>query len=265
MQQFAQVGFPELYERELVQPLFQPWAEHLVRTLDIAPNDRVLDVACGTGIVARVAQRFVDAAGYVAGVDVNPAMLAVARAVAPGIDWRVGDAAALPFAAGEHFDVIACQQGLQFFPDRTAAAAEMRRALAAGGRLAVSTWRSDDEMPVLRELRRIAEHRVGPIVDRRHSLADGLELEHLLIRAGFREVRIEALTRTIRFVDGSAFAYLNAMALIGMSEGARNLTDEARAEALDSIVAESQTVVATHSDQLGFAYEIGANVAIAAG
>jgi ubiquinone/menaquinone biosynthesis C-methylase UbiE len=264
MQQFAQIGFPELYERELVKPLFEPWAQRLVRALDLAPDDRFLDVACGTGIVARIAQTHIDAASSVVGVDVNPAMLEVARRIAPDIDWRSGDAATLPVTADEQFDAIACQQGLQFFPDRDRAAAEMRRVLAPGGRLAVSTWRSDDEMPVLRELRAIAEQRVGPINDRRHSLARSDELEQLLQRVGFRDVRVEANTQTIRFSDGSAFVFLNAMALVGMSAGARDLTDEARAELVNAITADSQQVIDANSDHAGFAYEIGANIAMAA-
>lgn len=261
MRQFAQIGFPELYERELVGPLFQPWAEHLVRVLKVGPKDRVLDVACGTGIVARSAVR--QSAARVVGIDVNPAMIGVAARIAPEIEWRAGDAKALPLAAGEQFDVVACQQGVQFFPDRDGALAEMRRALVPGGRFGISAWRDDEEMPVLRELRRIAERHVGPIVDRRHSLHDAKELTRLLERAGFREIRVEPLTKTVHFKDGSAFVYLNAMALVGMSGRAKELDDDAKAEMVRTVMADSQDLVTTHSGSDGFAFEIGANVATA--
>jgi ubiquinone/menaquinone biosynthesis C-methylase UbiE len=132
----GQASFPEMYERWLVGPLFRPWAEVTFEELKLFPGDRVLDIACGTGIVARVARERLGAAGYVVGIDINVEMLAVARTVAPGIDWRVGNASGLPLHESEQFDVIVCQQGLQFFPDKRAAAAEMRRALAQGGRLA---------------------------------------------------------------------------------------------------------------------------------
>ena len=153
-----QVSFPEMYERWLVGPLFRPWAELTLDELKLSPGDRLLDIACGTGIVARVAKQRLGDTGQVVGVDVSSDMLAVARNVAPDIDWREGNAASLPLNEGEQFDIVVCQQGLQFFTDKTAAIAQMRRALAEHGRLAVATWRSDEEMHFLRELRRVAEH-----------------------------------------------------------------------------------------------------------
>jgi SAM-dependent methyltransferase len=97
----------------------------------------VLDVACGTGIVAR---RAAARGARVVGVDRNAQMLAVARATAPAIEWIEADASALPLA-DDAFDHVLCQQGLQFMPDPAAAVAEMRRVLAPGGRLALSVWR----------------------------------------------------------------------------------------------------------------------------
>ena len=163
-----QASFPEMYEHWLVGPLFRPWAEMTLDEVRLSPDDRVLDIACGTGIMARVAKERLGDAGYVVGIDISPDMLAVARAVAPSIDWREGNASALPLHHGEQFDIVVCQQGLQFVSDKPAAAAQMRRALAKGGRLAVATWRSDDEIPFMRELRRVAERHLGAIVDQRH-------------------------------------------------------------------------------------------------
>ena len=152
---FGRATFPELYEKTLVPALFRPWAELMLQRAAPQRGARVLDVACGTGIVARLARERLGNGAKVVGVDVAPPMIAMARSVAPEIDWRVGDAGALPLEAGEQFDLVVCQQGLQFFPDRAAAAREMHRALAPDGRLAVSTWRPDEESPVLLELRRI--------------------------------------------------------------------------------------------------------------
>ncbi|WGR98602.1 methyltransferase domain-containing protein [Bradyrhizobium sp. ISRA443] len=175
----TQASFPEMYERWLVGPLFRPWAEAILAQVGLSPGDRILDVACGTGVVARVARERLGDAGHVVGVDVSPDMLAVARAVAPRIDWREGNATALPLRDGEQFEIVVCQQGLQFFPDKPAAAAQMRRALAKGGRLAIATWRSDDEIPFVRELRRVAERHVGAVVDQRHGFGDAAPLEVL--------------------------------------------------------------------------------------
>ncbi|TJW75951.1 MAG: methyltransferase domain-containing protein, partial [Mesorhizobium sp.] len=105
----GQASFPEMYERWLVGPLFRPWAEVTFDEVKLAPGHRVLDIACGTGIVARVARERLGAAGYVAGIDISPDMLAVARGVAPDIDWRAGNALALPLGDGEQFDVVVCQ------------------------------------------------------------------------------------------------------------------------------------------------------------
>jgi ubiquinone/menaquinone biosynthesis C-methylase UbiE len=135
-------SLPELYERFLVEPLFRPFAEELLNRASLRPQDRLLDVACGTGIVARLAQQVIRAPGVVVAVDASPGMLAVARSVAPAIEWREGDAARLPFASDPSFDVVTCHQGLQFFRDKPAALQEMHRVLAPGGRLAIGTWRS---------------------------------------------------------------------------------------------------------------------------
>jgi ubiquinone/menaquinone biosynthesis C-methylase UbiE len=265
MLQVAQMGFPEMYERALVVPLFQPWAEHLVSQVGIAPGESVLDVACGTGIVARIARERVGPAGRVVGIDVNAAMLAVARSVAPDVDWREGDAGSLPVGDSERFDVVVCQQGLQFFPDRVTALSEMRRVLVPGGRIGLSTWRSDEESTVLRELRRVAERHVGQIVDRRHGYHDPHDLEKLMMDAGFDDVKVERVSQIMRFDDGAAFVHLNAMALIGMSSRAKDLGEADRAQTLAAIVSGSRAILARNTDASGFSYAITANVATALG
>src|SRR4051794_20618023 len=118
----------EIYEEYLVPAIFGPWASLVV---DLAPpclGDRVLDAACGTGIVARAAATRVGPTGAVIGVDLNAAMLAIARSMAIGhkaVDWVEGSVDNLNFP-GESFDIVYCQLGLQYFPDRVAALREMR-------------------------------------------------------------------------------------------------------------------------------------------
>ena len=261
--QLAHLSIPEIFEQGLVGPLFRPWVDPLLDEVRLATGDRVLDVACGTGIVARVARERLGGAAAIVGVDVSAPMLAVARRVAPSIDWREGDAGALPRRDGEQFDVVLCQQGLQFFPDRAAAAREMHRALADGGRLAVSTWRRDDETPFWRELRRVAERRLGPIVDRRYSFAESAPLEALIRDAGFRDVRSKTVTRPIHFDDGSVFVRLNAAALVGMSAGAKEMSDDERRQLADAIARDSDEIARAHSDQSGLTFEASINVATA--
>jgi ubiquinone/menaquinone biosynthesis C-methylase UbiE len=126
----------EAYEATFVPAFFAQWAPHLLDAAGVGPGHRVLDVACGTGIVARGAFDRVGPSGTVVGVDANEAMLAVARRVQPRIEWRLGDAADLPVADSE-FDVAVCQMAMMFFPDPVAALRELARAVGPGGTVGV--------------------------------------------------------------------------------------------------------------------------------
>jgi len=125
----------QAYEATFVPAFFAQWVPPLCASAGVACGTRVLDVACGTGIVARTAAEIAGPSAVV-GVDLNEAMLKVARAVRPDIDWRQGDATALRLA-DRSFDVVLCQMAMMFFPDRAAAVGEMARVARPGGRVAV--------------------------------------------------------------------------------------------------------------------------------
>ena len=129
----------EVYESSFVPAIFAEWAPHLVEAAGVAAGQSVLDVACGTGVVARTAADRMGGRGRVTGLDVNEGMLTVAGRLRPDIEWRLGDAADLPFEDGS-FDVVLCQSALMFFPDRTAALREMARVASPGGTVAVQVW-----------------------------------------------------------------------------------------------------------------------------
>jgi len=135
----------ELYERYPARYILGPWAPLLVDAARLAAGDRALDVACGTGVVARIAAQRVGPGGRVVGVDLNRTMIAVAGSlpapVGAPIEWLERNAADLQLPDAS-FDVVLCQQGLQFFPDKLAALREMCRVLNHGGRLALSVWNS---------------------------------------------------------------------------------------------------------------------------
>lgn len=256
--------FPELYERHLVGPLFRPWAERLLERVPLAAGARVLDVACGTGIAARLARERVGERGRVVGVDRNAAMLAVARSIEPAIDWREGDAAALPLADDERFDAVLCHQGVQFFPDRAAAARAMHAALAPDGWLAVGVWRSLGENGLFHDLARAAEPFVGPVRDGRHGFTDADALARLLTDAGFADVRVEAMTLETRFeTDGAELVRLNANALLGMSEAGKAMADAERAAMAARIAEASLPELERYRDGGAIAFRTSANVATA--
>src|SRR6516164_10602557 len=136
---------PENYQRYLVPSIFGPWAKDLVEIAGLKPGERVLDIARGTGIVARTAALTLGSGGGIIGLDVSAPMLAAARSAAAAeglsIKWQEGSAVKLALIDAT-CDVVLCQQGLQFFPDRPAALREMHRVLRSGGRLVLSVWTS---------------------------------------------------------------------------------------------------------------------------
>jgi ubiquinone/menaquinone biosynthesis C-methylase UbiE len=253
----------DMYERVLVEPLFRPWVDDLLDRVKPVAGDRVLDVACGTGIVARVAKERLGRDAVVVGIDASEQMLAVARRVAPDVEWRQGNAIALPLGPGEQFDVLTCQQGVQFFPDKPAAAREMRRALASGGRLAIATWRPVEESPLFKALHELSERHLGPVVDQRHAFGIATQLESLLQDAGFRDVRVETVTRTIHLRDTAVFLQMNANAIVGMSPAARALDDAERGRLAAAIAADSQQLATHYDDGAGLVFDLGTNVATA--
>jgi ubiquinone/menaquinone biosynthesis C-methylase UbiE len=151
----------EAYESAFVPALFEPWARIVVDAAGVREGDRVLDVACGTGIVARVAADRAGPKGSVVGIDRNPAMLAVAKRLRPDIEWREGDASGLPFLA-RSFDIVVCQAALMFFPDPRASLKEMARAVKDDGTVAIHVWERLQDQPAYRPFIDVAARSAGP-------------------------------------------------------------------------------------------------------
>ena len=134
------------YQEVLVPALMQEWAPRVADAAGISPGDRVLDVACGTGVLTREVAGRAGPGGAVTGLDLSPEMLAVAARLSPELRWQQGSADALPFP-DQSFDAVVSQFGLMFFPDPVAGLREMVRVLVPGGRLAVAVWGSLDVTP----------------------------------------------------------------------------------------------------------------------
>jgi ubiquinone/menaquinone biosynthesis C-methylase UbiE len=194
----------ELYQRYLVPAITTKWADDLVHRAQLRAGEDVLDVACGTGVVARLAARKVTP-GHVTGLDLNSAMLVVARNVSNGgepISWKEGSALDLPFPSG-HFDVVLCQLGLQFFPDQPKALHEMRRVVLDAGRVALSVYSPIERTPGANAFVRALDEVLGPEASRikrgEHSFASPAQFEKLLHDAGFGTVEVHTVVQTIVF------------------------------------------------------------------
>ena len=232
----------ESYERHLVPRLFAPWASVLLGVAEPQRGERVLDVACGTGVVARAAAPMVSREGSVSGLDLDASNVAVARRVAERenltISWHTGRAEELPFAEAT-FDVVVCQFGLMFFLDRSAALREMCRVLKPRGRLVLSAWRSLDRHPFHQALHEATLSRLGTsTVASVFSLGDADQLRGLVQDAGFHHVRVVQKTVESHFPHGDELvefelgfdpARAPALRHLDRSEQQR-LMDELRAE-----------------------------------
>lgn len=202
---------PENYERYFVPAIGEPLAADLIAMGELGAGVSVLDVACGTGIVARCAAGLVGSTGIVAGLDINPGMLAVARSVTPSgisIDWREGRAESLPFA-GSEFDAVFCQLGAQFFADKVAALREMRRVMTPGGRVLVSTPGPTPELfGVLAEA--LALHvsvEAAQFVHQVFSLDDPAWVRGVFRDAGFEQAAVQRPVRTLHLPAPADFLW----------------------------------------------------------
>lgn len=202
----------ENYQRFFVPAIATPVSESLLRTAALQPGERVVDVACGTGIVTRAAAEAVGPTGAVTGVDVAPDMIGVAKATpaptAPPIEWHEADAADLPLP-DDSYDVALCQMGLMFMEDRAGALAEMRRVLRPGGRVVVNTPGAIQRPFELMEEAIVAHisPELGGFVRAVFSMHDPDELAGLLREAGFEDVSATVETTTLQLPGPAEFLW----------------------------------------------------------
>jgi ubiquinone/menaquinone biosynthesis C-methylase UbiE len=192
----------ELYQRYLVPAITAKWAQNLINRVQLRAEESVLDVACGTGVVARLAAK---SRAKVTGLDLNAGMLAVARGLpseGTSIEWMEGSALDLPFPPGS-FNAVFCQLGLQFFPDQGRALREMRRVLKRSGRAALSVYSSIQRTPGADAFVIALDDVLGAGASRikrgEHSFAGSTQLEILLKDAGFSAIDVQTVVQTIAF------------------------------------------------------------------
>lgn len=228
----------EVYESCFVPAIFGAWAGPVADAAGIRRGDRVLDVGCGTGVLAREALGRVGQDGHVVGLDLNEGMLAVAARSEPDVEWRLGDAASLPFEDAT-FDVVVSQFALMYFPDRVASLRETWRTLAPGGRLAIAAWASIDHAPGYERLVDIAARRCGreaaDVLAAPFVLGDRAELAGLFAGSGIPGAEISLHEGSIRFPSVQEFIRIEV-------EGSP-LADMVGDEEMQALTGESETAL----------------------
>jgi SAM-dependent methyltransferase len=246
---------PVAYEKHLVPRLFEQLAERVVALAGARSGADGLDVACGTGAVAR---RLAAAGVRVTGVDLNADMLAMARSLEPGVTWAEGDAQALPFPPAS-FDLATCQQGLQFMPDAGAALRSIHGVLRPGGRLAVALWRPLHTSPGFDKLTDALDRHIGPdagdVLRGPFALGDPEPVLALVEAAGFVDVGIHNHCHAAHFES--------AEDLVRSEIASTPLADAARSwppEAIPNLIADVTATLADYIAQDGVLFPICAYV-----
>lgn len=187
--------------RRFGNKIMEPWTDDLIRSAGCRDGDRVLDVACGTGTIANHINLISGKLCTITGIDINEGMLSVARQN-PQIEWHQGSATDLPFEPGS-FEVVLCQQGLQYFPDRGVAMREMARVLSPGGRLALNVWGALERQPfhaaLIDGIGEFLGAEARAAFDAAFSLNTVEELRRLANDAGLQNVRVRFEHRTLRY------------------------------------------------------------------
>lgn len=241
----------QVYEDLLAARMFEPWAERLLDQVGASAGQDVIDIACGTGSVARLAAARVGETGSVVGTDLSATMLAIARGKppvegGPPICYRECPADALD-VADTGFDLVICQHGLQFFPDRRGALLEMRRVARPGARLGLAVWSEIDLCPPLAGLANALEEVLGG------EAADGFRsgpwgfpdpdlLRVEIEAAGFSDVRVVVESLPITF-EGGAEQLLATVAAAPVGEAVAALGPDGRADLVRAVEREVASIV----------------------
>ena len=190
------------YESLFVPALFEAWTKHLVDGAEIRKGSSVLDVACGTGVLARSALAVAGPTGRIVGADPAPGMLAAAKEIEPLIEWVLCSAESLD-ASDQEFDCVISQFGMMFFQDRQKSADEMFRVLKPGGTLAIAVWRSVEHNPAYGDIIAVLEEQVGTAAADAlrlpYSLGDAGSVTAVLENSGFTDITVKEKVETARF------------------------------------------------------------------
>jgi ubiquinone/menaquinone biosynthesis C-methylase UbiE len=200
----------EIYETFFLPALFAQWPERLADCAQIKSGQRALDVACGTGVLARHLATRVGEETLVSGLDINAGMLAVAQQQSLNIHWQQGEVEHLPYQDHE-FDAVFCQFGLMFFNDRRRAIQEMRRVLRPQGQLVIAVWDSLENTPgyaaITELLQQLFSDEVANEIRAPYTLGDRQMLTALFESAGVTDMEITTHQGIARFKSINDWIY----------------------------------------------------------
>ncbi|MFZ6005851.1 MAG: class I SAM-dependent methyltransferase [Actinomycetota bacterium] len=256
----------EVYDQEVVTGIFGEWTPALVSTAAPVSGERVLDLACGSGGVTRLLASRVAPGGSVVAVDLSPAMLDVARARGVdgvAVEWHQASAEQLPLP-DDDVDLITCQQGLQFFPDKASAAAEMARVLRPGGRIALSVWCGLDSNPLQKAFNEsLLVHAGAAIFTAPFSFGDPAVLRSLLSDAGLEVSAIEAETKTAAFDSLEHFAEVHVVGAAAVIPAFAEMEAAQRSKLIDSAVQDLEATAGPFLTSEGLRFPMSSLVATA--
>ena len=255
------------YEDTLVPASFAPSADKLLARAWPKPGERALDIACGTGIVARKVAKIVGEQGRVVAADVSPLMLEVARACAERegvkVEFHEARVGALPFKP-RSFDLVTCQHALQYFPDKVQAITEMARMCNLDGRLAISVWASIDQQPLFDAMNEAARELWGaPAFSAPFSYGDAEALAHLMLRAGFTNIDVQTVSIESKNPPADEWLRFNVEAASAALPGAELLDDEAITERVKAMRRKLARLLARFEQGGALIFPMALNVAVA--
>ncbi len=206
---------PDAYEKYIVPAYTGAWAKEIVNRACLGVGEKILDVACGTGLVARTASEKQNSSDLIYGIDVNEVMVKKAREIEANINWHHSDVTDMPFPDNK-FDVIFCQQGLQYFPDSSLALKEMKRVLIENGRILLSVWRPIEYSPFYESLCKVLEKyinaKAASMLSGAFSFGDDKKLKTIFANAGFSSININIVVKQMSYSPFEEFVMGGIMA-----------------------------------------------------
>ncbi len=236
---------PDAYEKYIVPAYTRTWAKEIVNRTCLRDGEAILDVACGTGLVARIAAERRNSTDLIYGVDVNEIMINKAKGIEENINWYHSDVTDIPFP-DNHFEVIFCQQGLQYFPDPSLALKEMNRVLVENGRILLSVWRPIQYSPFYASLcmvlKEYVSEKAASMLSSAFNFGESGKLSALFNNTGFKNININIVVKQMSYSPFDEFVIGGIMAT-PFFEDIKQMPESKREEMLSQLYKLNQNYI----------------------